>query len=120
MKNERPIPMTHYLAELYSPRQQWLSLDEASRTGFFETIGAGMGALSALGIEAIALGRTEATTLNAPTQQFFAIWRAPDATAMQALIKGIAASGWHNYFDTINATGAGGDLNAHLAELAAL
>lgn len=112
--------MTHYLAELYSPKPAWLALDQNGRQQFFDAIGAGMGALSALGVEAIALGETDAATLHAPSQTFFAIWRAPDAKAMSALVSGIAASGWHHYFDTINATGAGVDLNEHLTQLAAL
>jgi len=39
---------------------------------------------------------------------------------MSALVSGIAASGWHDYFQTINATGPGIDLNGHLTQLAAL
>jgi hypothetical protein len=34
------------------------------------------------------------------------------------LIAGITATGWHDYFDTINAAGAGTDLPGHLAQLA--
>jgi len=41
--------MAHYLAELYSPKPAWLALDQTSRRQFFKAIGAGMGALSALG-----------------------------------------------------------------------
>lgn len=112
--------MAHYLAELYSPKPAWLALDQIGRSQFFETVGAGMGALSALGVEPIALGQTDAQTLHAPSQAFFAIWRAPDAAAIAALVAGIAASGWHDYFETINATGPGVDLGAHLVQLAAL
>ena len=112
--------MTHYLAELYSPKPAWLALDPNGRRAFFETIGSGMAALSALGVEAIALGEMDAAALHAPSQRFFAIWRAPDAAGIDALVSGIAASGWHDYFDTINATGPGVDLNGHLAQLAAL
>jgi hypothetical protein len=112
--------MTHYLAELYSAKPAWLALDQADRRQFFEAIGSGMGALSALGVEAIALGEIDVATLQAPSQKFFAIWRAPDAAAMNALLSGIAASGWHDYFETINAAGPGVDLNGHLAQLAAL
>ncbi len=112
--------MAHYLAELYSPKPAWLALDQDGRRRFFETVGSGMATLSALGVEAIALGETDAAILHAPPQKFFAIWRAPDATAMAALVSGIAASRWHDYFDTINATGPGVDLGGHLTQLAAL
>ena len=42
-----------------------------------------------------------------------------DQAAMNALLSAIAATGWHDYFDTINAAGVGGDLNQHLGQLAA-
>ncbi len=112
--------MTYYLTELYEPKPAWLALDQSGRQQFFETIGSAMPALAALGVEAIALGEVEATQLHAATQKFFAIWRAPDQTAIAALVSGITASGWHAYFDTINATGPAVDLNGHLAQLAAV
>lgn len=111
--------MTHYLAELYSPKPAWLALDHAARAQFFEVIGAGMQALSALGVEAITLSETDATTLHATNHSFLALWRAPDAAAINALVSGIAASGWHDYFETVNATGAEGDFAGHLAQLIA-
>ncbi|UXI00694.1 DUF6616 family protein [Photobacterium sp. TY1-4] len=112
--------MTHYLAELYTPKPAWLALDLDARRQFFAAVGAGMSELSALGVEAIALGETNASTLHAASQQFFALWQAPDEAAIDALISGIAASGWHDYFETINASGAGDGLNGHLSQLIAL
>ncbi|MCJ8150285.1 DUF6616 family protein [Shinella sedimenti] len=111
--------MTYYLAELYSPRPAWLALDQASRGEFFETVGAGMAPLIARGIEPLASGEVESTALHSASQQFFALWRAPDQASMDALLSAIADTGWHEYFETINATGVGGDLNRHLGQLAA-
>ena len=51
------------------------------------------------------LGEAEAAVVHAPSQRFFSLWRAPDASAIEALVQGIAASGWHDYFETVNATG---------------
>lgn len=110
--------MTHYLAELYSPKSSWYALDAEGRQAFFEKVGAGMSGLGALGIEALALGPVDATKPFAPHQSFFAIWRFPDEAALDMLIAGITATGWHDYFDTINAAGEGTDLPGHLAQLA--
>lgn len=112
--------MAHYLAELYSPNPAWLALDPTSRDQFFERVGAGMAALSSHGIEAIALGEADGDKLYAAPQQFFALWRFPDEAALDALLTAIASSGWHDYFDTVNAAGAGTDLPGHLAQLAAV
>ena len=110
--------MTYYLAELYSPKSSWHALSAEGRQSFFEKVGAGMGGLAALGIEALALGPVDVTKPYAPEQSFFAIWRFPDEAALDMLIAGITATGWHDYFDTINAAGAGTDLPGHLAQLA--
>ncbi len=111
--------MPHYLAELYSPKPTWLALDPTARHQFFEKVGAGMAALSSRGIQAIALGEADRGKLYAAPQQFFALWRFPDEAALDALLAAIASTGWHDYFDTVNAAGAGTDLPGHLVQLAA-
>ncbi|MBT9247106.1 hypothetical protein KM031_13670 [Gemmobacter fulvus] len=108
--------MPHYLTELYSPKPAWLALSLAERQSYFASIAEGMGALSALGVEPIAFGETEPSIHPAP-QQFFSVWRLPDAEAQAALLSGIAATGWHDYFDTVNAAGKGVDFPAHLTQL---
>lgn len=111
--------MTHYLAELYSPKAAWLALSLEEKQAFFATIGAGMGSLSEFGIEPLTFGQIDPLQLHPAQQQFFAIWKFPDKAAVTALLEAIAATGWHDYFDTINAAGKAGDMNTHLAQLAA-
>lgn len=110
--------MAEYLAELYSPKPDWLALEPQERMAFFEEVGRGMAALTALNVEPLALGEVDAQLAHAPSQRFFALWKCPDRAALEALVAGIAASGWHEYFETVNAAGTGTDLNGHLAQLA--
>ncbi|MFK4825713.1 DUF6616 family protein [Paenochrobactrum sp. BZR 588] len=112
--------MAHYLAELYSPKQAWLNLSSEERLYFLNQVGAAMPALAALGVEAISLGTIDQTKLSSSKNSFYAIWRCNDNVALDALVNGIAQSGWHTYFDTINAGGEGGDFNDHLQQLIAL
>ncbi|HMQ40587.1 MAG TPA: hypothetical protein PKC09_04880 [Paracoccus sp. (in: a-proteobacteria)] len=112
--------MTHYLVELYSPKPTWAALDAAGRAAFFEEIGAGMGALVEMGVAPLTLSEVEAGFDNPAQQRFLAIWRCPDKAAAEALVSGISASGWHDYFETVNAVGAEAGLEAHLAQLAEL
>ncbi len=109
--------MAHYLAELYTPKPAWLNLAENERQQFFAGIGSAMPALSALGVEALALGKIDQTKLHSAPQTFFAVWRCPDDAALDALVSGIAQSGWHNYFETVNAGGEATDFVGHLAQL---
>lgn len=112
--------MPHYLIELYTPKSAWLALNDKERHQFFEAIAKGMSALSELGIEAIAMGKADGCKPYAVEQSFFAIWRLPNDEALNALLAGIAAAGWHDYFNTVNAAGLGVDLTAHLEQLAAI
>ena len=109
--------MPHYLAELYTPKPAWLGLSAEERQRFFAAIGSAMPALSSLGVEALALGKVDQTKLHAAPQTFFAVWRCPDDAALDALVSGIAQSGWHDYFETVNAGGDATDLVGHLAQL---
>jgi hypothetical protein len=111
--------MTHYLAELYSPKAAWIALPKEEKQAFFATIGAGMGSLSEFGIEPLAFGQTDPSQLHPAQQQFFAIWKFSNKAAVTILLEAIAATGWHDYFDTINAAGEATEMNTHLAQLAA-
>ncbi len=112
--------MTHYLVELYSPKPAWLALEPQQRKNFFEAVGAAMPALAGRGVEAVAFGEIDSGKAYAATQGFFAIWRCSGDAALDALVNGIAQSGWHDYFDTVNVGGEGMDLFSHLAQLGAV
>ncbi|WP_026227892.1 DUF6616 family protein [Hoeflea sp. 108] len=109
--------MAHYLTELYTAKSTWLALSDEQRQQFFASVGAGMPALMDLGIEPVTMGKVDASKLHSAAQTFFAVWRCPDDAALEALVGGIAQTGWHEYFDTINAGGEGTDLMGHLAQL---
>ncbi|MEN3930312.1 DUF6616 family protein [Microvirga sp. W0021] len=112
--------MSYYLSELYSPKPAWLALSAQQRQQFFATIGAGMQQLADFGIEPIAFGEVASNKLHPAPQQFYAFWKFPNEEAADSLLAGIAATGWHDYFDTINAAGASSDMSAHLQQLASL
>ena len=109
--------MSHFLLELYTPKPAWNALEPDARAAFYGKIGAGLGPLGELGIEALALGECDPALLHAGVHAFFGIWRAPDEAALAALVEGIAASGWHDYFETVNAGGHGVELAEHLKQL---
>lgn len=112
--------MTHMLVELYVPKPAWLSLNPSERQAFFARVGEGMSAMTALGIEPIAFGDVDPDLAHGTERRFFAVWRAPDQTALAALVESIAASGWHDFFDTINAAGPVIGIAEHLSQLARL
>jgi len=120
MTLHRSAPVTQTLIELYDPKPAWLMLSAKEREAIFTRIGASMGDILALGVEPIAFGEVAGAIPHGAAQRFFAVWRAPDPSTLDALIAGIAASGWHDYFATANVAGAGVDLTEHLGQLAAV
>jgi hypothetical protein len=107
----KELRVTQILIERYDPTPEWLALSSQDRRR--------NGGLLALGIEPLAFGEVAAAASYSAPQRFFAVWRAPDRESLDALMAGIAASGWHSYFATVNAAGAVSDLVAHLAQLEA-
>lgn len=110
--------MFHYLIELYTPNAKWKALPAEQRQHFLASLQQAMGGLSSLGIEVLSLAATERDIDHASDHRFMGVWRFPNQQACQALLAGIKASGWYEYFDHVNAVGAEGGFAQHLAELA--
>lgn len=109
--------MSHYLVELYSPNHLWKALSVEQREQFLKGIQAAMGQLSSIGVEMLALSKTD-ILIDKPSQhQFLGIWRFPDQQARNALLAGIKASGWYDYFDHINAACDEGSFTRHFSDL---
>lgn len=111
--------MSHYLVELYTPNDAWKALPAEQRQQFLGGIQTAMGGLSSLGIEVLALSNTERGIDRASEHRFLGIWRFPDPQARDALLAGIKASGWYDYFDHVNAASDTGGFASHLTALAA-
>ena len=111
--------MSHFLVELYTPNAAWLALPVEQRQQFLGNIGNAMSGLANLGVEVLALAETEPGIDRSSEHRFLGIWRFPDAQARNALLTGIKASGWYDYFNHVNAAGSEGSFENHLAALTA-
>ncbi|MBP6116150.1 MAG: hypothetical protein KBC57_04780 [Neisseriaceae bacterium] len=111
--------MTHYLIELYTPKTSWLNLAEPAKQAYLDQVKQGMAALSDLGVQILALAPAQANPqpqYDSP-HRYVGIWAFPSPEVRQALLHGIAATGWYDYFDHVNASVDGGDLPSHLTDL---
>ncbi|WP_018260968.1 DUF6616 family protein [Methylobacterium sp. WSM2598] len=109
--------MSHYLIELYTAKPAWLALSQDEREHFLSAIDSAMPLLSKAGVEPMTFGRVDPSQRHPASHGFYAVWRCRDEAALEALVSGIAQSGWHDYFDTINACGEGVGLIDHLSQL---
>lgn len=111
--------MSHYLVELYTPNAAWNVLLPEQREQFLANIGNAMGGLASMGVEVLTLAETEPRIDQGSEHRFLGIWRFPDQQARNALLAGIKASGWYDYFDHVNAASSTGGFEHHLAALVA-
>ncbi|TCM61915.1 hypothetical protein EC844_12669 [Acinetobacter calcoaceticus] len=109
-----------YLIELYTPTAQWRALSQADKQDFLNGVAGGMQSLSEYSIEAVSMGKIDTTVSNSSQDTFFAIWSFADQASRDALIAAITATGWHDYFKTLNAAGNGVDFPEHLGQLLAV
>ncbi|MBP6561848.1 MAG: hypothetical protein KA214_00075 [Neisseriaceae bacterium] len=111
--------MSHYLIELYTPKNSWLTLAQDAKQAYLDQVKTGMAGLSAAGVQVLALAPTQPNPdpQHDSPHQYLGIWAFPNAELRSLLLQGIAASGWYDYFDHVNASVNGGDLPSHLADL---
>ena len=112
--------MSYTFIELYTATPAWTALPPEQRNAFFARIGAGMQQFDPARITPLAMGRIARDVPHSSDEQFYAVWRCASREEVDALVAGIAATGWHEYFTTTHAVGAMDSMAQHLADLAAL
>ena len=112
--------MSHTFIELYTATPAWTALPLEQRNAFFARIGAGMQQFDPARITPLAMGSIATDVPHGSGEQFYAVWCCASREEADALVAGIAATGWHDYFTTTHAVGAVDDMAQHLADLAAL
>lgn len=112
--------MSHYLVELYTPKAAWKALPAHDRHSWLAGIQTAMGSLSTMGVEVLSLSAIAPGIEHTSEHQFMGIWRFESPEARAALLAGIEASGWYQYFDHLNAACEAGGFESHLAALQAV
>lgn len=112
--------MPHTFIELYTATPAWTTLPPEQRNAFFARIGAGMQQFDPARITPLAMGRIATGVPHGCGEQFYAVWCCASREETDALMAGIAATGWHDYFTTTHAVGAVDSMAQHLADLAVL
>lgn len=95
----------HAFVELWTAKPTWLALSAEQRQAFMDTVGASMGELAAAGIETLGWGYNQPDTDRRVGYEVFAVWTMPGAQELALMQRTVAASGWYDYFDHVNAAG---------------
>ena len=100
--------------ELWTARPEWLALSEGERRAFIDSVGGSIGSLVAMGAEPIGTALDDADTPLATGHRFLCAWRMPSKAVAEKLEEEVEKSGWHRYFDQVNARGPILDMDATL------
>ncbi|WAJ42534.1 haloalkane dehalogenase [Mycobacterium sp. Aquia_216] len=98
--------MQQIFVELYKYRQEWIDLGVAERESFVGRLAGALVGLQAQGVEVLGYGVNDLDTDRRAAYDFFSVYRVPDVQIQRLFEAGIAASGWYDYFDQINVSGA--------------
>ncbi|EPF71366.1 DUF6616 family protein [Acinetobacter rudis] len=109
--------MNHYLIELYTPNAAWKGLAIEERKKYLNEVGTAMSGLYEAGVKALTLSPLSPDVDQTSEHQFLAVWSFPDQDTCDALLAGIKASRWYNYFDHVNAAGKETGFLEHLDTL---
>lgn len=91
--------------ELWNVTQDWMDLSKEERAEFFEGVQTGLKELANAGIENVGWAMNDEHAPHRSDYRYIAVWKIQSLDAVEALEKGVAESGWHNYFSQQNSRG---------------
>lgn len=108
----------HILVELWNAKPAWAALPAEERAEYIAQLGPAIEQFEAMGIEVVAFAENTDPSPQRAGYDYLAVWRLPDATAVQAFHDAVTQAGWHDYFEQVNASGAAQSAAAVLGKLA--
>lgn len=98
--------MQQIFVEMYNYKPNWIDLSVPERGAFIDTLAAALMELQGSGVEVLAYAVNDPATDHRAPYDFFCVYRVPEVGLQRVFEAGIAASGWYQYFDQVNLSGA--------------
>jgi len=95
----------HLYLELWKAKPAWRALAPAQREAFVAGLGPAIEKLLADGIELVGFARTDADTSHRAGYDYVAAWRMPTRELAVSFERTVDGSGFHDYFEQVNARG---------------
>jgi len=96
----------HLYLELWKAKPAWRALPLAEREAFVAGLGPAIEKMLADGIELVAFARTDPDTSHRADYAYIAAWRMPTRDLAVTFERTVDGSGFHDYFEQVNARGA--------------
>ena len=96
---------TQLFIELYNYAPAWLNLSEVNRRAFVAVVENAVAEMEAAGVKVVGFGFNDLSTDRRAPYDFFCVYTMPNADFARTFEQQVAASGWYEYFDQVNASG---------------
>ena len=107
--------ITQYIfVELYNYGPAWAKRSENERTDFVKKVIEALNGMKTAGVDVIGFGKNSPETDRRAPYDFFCVYRVPNAQFQREFERRIAVSGWNDYFEQVNISGAAEDFTAVL------
>lgn len=91
--------------ELWSTKPAWLALSQEERAVYMQNVREALEAMQEGGIEILGWGAVDPATGHTADYNFFAVYRMQNPEQAAAFEAAVAAAGWYEFFEQINACG---------------
>jgi hypothetical protein len=106
--------MQQIFVELYNYSPAWGKCSENERTDFVKKVIEALNGMKTAGVDVIGFGKNSPETDRRAPYDFFCVYRVPNAQFQREFERRIAVSGWNDYFEQVNISGAAEDFTAVL------
>jgi haloalkane dehalogenase len=107
----------YLFVECWKARPEWLALTPEARGAYMAQLGQGIGELLKAGVEVISWSMNDQDTSNRSPFDYFAVWKFPNKEMVKGFEQIVEQSGWYNYFDQVNLSGAVSDPMASITQM---
>jgi hypothetical protein len=91
--------------ELWKSKEEWKILSKEDRSNYLGQLAPAIQQLIDTGVEVVAWGENDSTTVQRAKYDYFGIWKFPTEEAVKQFEKMVEGAGWYNYFDQVNLYG---------------
>lgn len=91
--------------ELWKAKNEWKKLSKVDREKYLEQLAPAIQQLQNSGVEIIAWGENDSSTVMRASYDFFGVWKFPSQEAVASFEKMVESAGWYSYFDQVNLHG---------------
>ncbi len=95
----------HLYVELWKPRETCMALSVQERSNYMNQLGSAIGELAKSGVELIGWSFNDSETPFRADYRYVAVWKIPSQAAVKQFEQVVEQSGWHRYFEQVNARG---------------